>query len=56
MERKELGQILLEKGIINLEQLEDVLMEQMKEKKYFGEVIPIIIRSGPVRSVKRAFH
>jgi len=39
MERKELGQILLEKGLITIEQLEDALVKQMEEKKFLGEIL-----------------
>ncbi|HNS32309.1 MAG TPA: ATPase, T2SS/T4P/T4SS family, partial [bacterium] len=39
MERKGLGQILLEKGLITGEQLESALLQQMKEKKFLGEVL-----------------
>jgi len=45
MERKELGQILLEKGLITIEQLEDALVKQMEEKKFLGE---ILLESGLV--------
>ncbi len=39
MERKELGQILLEKGVISLEQLEEALIRQAAEKKFLGEIL-----------------
>jgi len=39
MERKELGQILLEKGLITVEQLEEALTEQAKTKKFLGEIL-----------------
>ncbi|MCX8082235.1 MAG: ATPase, T2SS/T4P/T4SS family [bacterium] len=39
MERKELGQILLEKGLITQEQLEDALLKQTLEKKFLGEIL-----------------
>ena len=39
MERKGLGQILLEKGLITNEQLERTLLQQVNEKKYLGEVL-----------------
>jgi len=39
MERKGLGQILLEKGLITNEQLERALLQQVNEKKYLGEVL-----------------
>lgn len=39
MERKGLGQILLEKGLITNEQLESALFQQMAEKKFLGEVL-----------------
>ncbi len=39
MERKELGQILLEKGLISIEQLDSALIQQSVEKKFLGEVL-----------------
>jgi len=39
MERKELGQILLEKGLITIEQLEEALTEQARTKKFLGEIL-----------------
>ncbi|MCX7916875.1 MAG: ATPase, T2SS/T4P/T4SS family [bacterium] len=39
MERKELGQLLLEKGLISGAQLEEVLELQKKEKKFLGELL-----------------
>jgi len=45
MERKELGQILLEKGIITREQLDSALLRQMRDKKFLGL---ILIESGVV--------
>ncbi|MBN1445321.1 MAG: Flp pilus assembly complex ATPase component TadA [Candidatus Omnitrophica bacterium] len=39
MERKELGQILLDRGVITLEQLEDALIRQAAEKKFLGEIL-----------------
>jgi type IV pilus assembly protein PilB len=39
MERKELGQILLEKGLINIEQLDKALIQQAVDKKFLGEVL-----------------
>ncbi|MCM8804472.1 MAG: type II secretion system protein GspE, partial [Candidatus Omnitrophica bacterium] len=39
MERKELGQLLLEKGLITTEQLEEVLELQKKTKKFIGELL-----------------
>lgn len=39
MERKELGQILLEKGLITPEQLEEALKIQSETKKYLGEIL-----------------
>jgi len=39
MERKELGQILLEKGLITVEQLEEALTEQARTKKFLGEIL-----------------
>lgn len=39
MERKELGQILLEKGLLTIEQLEEALTEQVKTKKFLGEIL-----------------
>ena len=46
MERKELGQILIEKGLITPEQLEEALILQDKEKKFLGE---ILIEKGYVK-------
>ncbi|HOV22625.1 MAG TPA: ATPase, T2SS/T4P/T4SS family [bacterium] len=39
MERKELGQILIEKGIITPLQLEEALQEQKKTDKFLGEIL-----------------
>lgn len=39
MERKELGQILIEKGLITQEQLEEALLKQTVEKKFLGEIL-----------------
>ncbi|MCD6407739.1 Flp pilus assembly complex ATPase component TadA [bacterium] len=39
MERKELGQILVEKGIITPLQLEEALEEQKKSNKFLGEIL-----------------
>ena len=39
MERKELGQILIEKGFITQEQLEEALLKQSVEKKFLGEIL-----------------
>ncbi|MCM8771610.1 MAG: Flp pilus assembly complex ATPase component TadA [Candidatus Omnitrophica bacterium] len=39
MERKELGQILLEKGLITLEQLNEALELQNETKKFLGEIL-----------------
>ena len=39
MERKELGQILLEKGLITLEQLEEALFQQAAENRFLGEIL-----------------
>lgn len=39
MERKELGQILLEKGIISMEQLDSALIQQAVDKKFLGEIL-----------------
>lgn len=39
MERKELGQLLLEKGLITQEQLEEALLKQAVEKKFLGEIL-----------------
>jgi len=39
MERKPLGQILLEKGIITSQQLEEALVQQLHEKKLLGEIL-----------------
>lgn len=46
MERKELGQLLLERGIITPEQLEEVLELQKKSKKFIGE---LLIEKGYVK-------
>jgi type IV pilus assembly protein PilB len=39
MERKELGQILLEKGLVTIEQLDSALIKQSAEKKFLGEIL-----------------
>ncbi|MCM8776708.1 MAG: Flp pilus assembly complex ATPase component TadA [Candidatus Omnitrophica bacterium] len=39
MERKELGQLLIEKGVITQEQLEEALLKQEVEKKFLGEIL-----------------
>ena len=39
MERKELGQILVEKGLITPQQLEEALVQQLREKKFLGEIL-----------------
>ncbi len=39
MERKELGQILLEKGLITTAQLEEILELQKETKKFIGELL-----------------
>jgi len=39
MERKELGQLLVDKGILNPQQLEDILVLQRQTKKYLGEIL-----------------
>ncbi|MGC8976560.1 MAG: GspE/PulE family protein [Candidatus Ratteibacteria bacterium] len=46
MERKELGQILIERGLITPEQLEEALILQSQEKKFLGE---ILIEKGYVK-------
>jgi type IV pilus assembly protein PilB len=46
MKRKELGEILIEKGLITPEQLEEALILQEKEKKFLGE---ILIEKGYVK-------
>lgn len=39
MERKELGQILIEKGVITQEHLDSALIKQAVEKKFLGEIL-----------------
>ncbi|MCK9266865.1 Flp pilus assembly complex ATPase component TadA [bacterium] len=39
MERKGLGQILLEKGLITTEQLESALIQQITDNRFLGEVL-----------------
>jgi len=39
MERKELGQLLLEKGLITSEQLEEAIRIQNETKKFLGEIL-----------------
>lgn len=38
-ERKSLGQLLLEKGLISIEQLDSALIQQSREKKFLGEIL-----------------
>ncbi|HOJ40943.1 MAG TPA: type II secretion system protein GspE, partial [bacterium] len=39
MERYELGQLLLNKGVISRDQLEHALIEQQQTKKFLGEIL-----------------
>ncbi len=39
MERKELGQLLLEKKLLTIEQLDSALIQQSAEKKFLGEIL-----------------
>ena len=38
-ERKELGEILVEKGLITIEQLDNALVQQAIEDKFLGEIL-----------------